>query len=230
VFVSTGGRRTGMTKMLSLGDTIHQMLRERFNLYAATVEAEMFSDDERYMPWRVVNTVKALSAHAQSLNAGQRPLVMLAGYSYGGAHVIRAMNELFTRASLQELQPDLLVLIDPCGELNTLEQLYLVPTARRIVNYHGTYIVPQSLCTYLPRLLTKRLARYPTSEGAQPLVLLQYADYEDILVFQANGLDLSGHYGVPHDLRCPRDSTGTQPYLDHFTREIDRLRADAAAQ
>lgn len=223
VFITTGGRRTGMTKLVGLGKDVHRLLRERFNLYALTVEAEMFSRDEPFVKWRIAHALKALVDFVRVSQDGAPPLIVLAGYSYGGAHLIDAVNHILTRPSFEAYRPDLLVLIDPCRSLNTLDRLHLVPAAKRVVNYRGVFITPQPTLVFLARLITGRVDRYPSIEGTQPLVLLRKADFEEVIVYQPNGLDVSGHNRVPFDMVEPCETTGATPYLHHIEEELDRL-------
>lgn len=125
ILISIGGRRTGMTKVLSLGREIHTILLKHFNLYSCTVEAKMLTRDEEFIPWRIVNTLIAVVDTLHKMNPEVKPKIILGGYSYGGSHLIRTINKIFTRASFASYKPDLLLFMDPDGALNTLKHLHL---------------------------------------------------------------------------------------------------------
>ncbi len=218
VLIFSGGRRTGMSKLVGLEKFLLEMLQERFNLYAFTVESYMYDSKGRK---KVKRKIANLAKSMRRMLPGSR-LAMI-GYSYGGSHMVDTINNYFTRRSLESVQPDLLLLIDPDGALNTLDQLYLVPQAKSIVSFKGNYIVPRSKVEYIWRLLTQRMDRYPTIEGGQPLVLLRNADSQEIPVYQQNGVDLSTHNQVPYDLLNNTDENGNHIYLQKIENIFDQL-------
>jgi hypothetical protein len=230
VFITTGGRRTGMTKLLPVGKEAHWFLRQNFNLHSATVEATMFSRDEELVKWRIVNTLRVMVDSLTRAGGGLRPAIVLAGYSYGGAHLVKAMNEILTRRSFAAYEPDLVALIDPCGALNTLEHLHVVPVGERILNFRGVYIVPQPRLRYFGKLVTKTLDEYPSVEGSQPVVLLREADYREVMVYDRNRADLSPHNLVPLNIVDYRDEDGVATYLEIIKAELGALSEPPAAE
>ncbi len=223
ILISIGGRRTGMTKVLPLGREIQTILQRHFNLYSCTVEAKMLTRDEEFIPWRIANTLKAVIDTLHAMNPETKPRIILGGYSYGGSHLIRAINLIFTRASFEQYKPDLLLFVDPDGALNTLKHLHLVPAADRIINFRGIYIVPQPKLRFIRKLLASKLDEYPSLEGTQPLVLLQKANFQEIIIYQSNQLDLSPHNRVPFDIVDYRDENGIAVYMDIIKKELKNL-------
>lgn len=226
ILLSIGGRRTGMTKILPLGKIVHKTLKEHFNLFSLTVEAKMFARDEKYIHHRIANTLKAVVDSVKKINFQKKPRIVLSGYSYGGSHLINSINQIFTRSTFKNYVPDLLLFVDPDGALNTLKHLHLVPIAKRIVNFRGIYIVPQPKLRFVKKLITSTLDKYPSLEGTQPLVLLKKANFEEIVVYQENNLDLSPHNRVPYDIVEYRDKKGHAVYLDKIRSELINLRAN----
>ena len=223
ILISIGGRRTGMTKVLPLGRKIHSMLQENFNLYSLTVEAKMFDKQEDYIKWRLANTLKAMVDTLRKMDPDSKPKIVLGGYSYGGSHLIKSINQLFTRKTFEPYKPDLLLFVDPDGALNTRKHLHLVPVAKRIVNFRGIYIVPQSNIKFVRKLVSGTLDEYPSVEGTQPLVLLQKANYDEYVVYQPNNLDISPHNRVPFDIVDYRDAEGNATYIDLIEAEFRKL-------
>jgi hypothetical protein len=223
ILISIGGRRTGMTKVLPLGRKIHEMLQQNFNLYSLTVEAKMFDKQEDYIKWRLANTLKAVVDTLRKMNPDSKPKIVLGGYSYGGSHLIKSINQLFTRKTFEPYKPDLLLFVDPDGALNTRKHLHLVPVAKRIVNFRGIYIVPQSNIKFVRKLVSGTLDEYPSVEGTQPLVLLQKANYDEYVVYQPNNLDISPHNRVPFDIVDYRDAEGNATYIDLIEAEFRKL-------